>query len=254
MDVQPASTAGLPTGTRSYHKQTGLACISNQAYSHKYVYKPNCRALLLNNVRVCKQCIIRIRRSLINDMFVQSGKNKGQDAPTSKRTALRAEAPPSPPSSPPIEQPAVPPPQPKPPTPPTLREAAALRAKSFREQYFGGSSQSSAADTDDAQRLRALCARMKDQDAVEKLLRMLQGNNSFSVSTFEFLSSGAIAQLKAYFTGVTSHPLCASQSRCNYMQLMGALQVWHLVHSQHHVADADCFDHCEWHILVPCTP
>ena len=57
-------------------------------------------------------------------------------------------------SAPPVgtKQPA---PEPaKPVVPPTLREAAALRAKSFKEKYFSGANQKSAEDTDDAQRLR----------------------------------------------------------------------------------------------------
>lgn len=50
---------------------------------------------------------------------------------------------------------------------------------------------------------RQVCERLGDPGAVKQLLSIIQGTDSVSVSTFEFLSSGAVGRLKAYLTGAS---------------------------------------------------
>ncbi|KAK9798991.1 hypothetical protein WJX73_009807 [Symbiochloris irregularis] len=124
------------------------------------------------------------------------GHKKGSGRHGSSPPAGASPPPPAAPS--PSREPALPP---KTPLPPSLRDTAALRARSFKEQYFSGANQKSAEDTDDARKLREVCERLRDPGAVKQLLNIIQGSDSVSVSTFEFLSSGAVGQLKAYLTG-----------------------------------------------------
>lgn len=57
-----------------------------------------------------------------------------------------------------------------------------------------------------------MCERLSEKGKVQELLSMLQGTAGCSVSTFEFLSSGAVARLKAYLTGEDTMGTCMSVS------------------------------------------
>lgn len=49
--------------------------------------------------------------------------------------------------------------------------------------------------------LRDICARLPHPSAVAALLEALGGSGASSISTFELLSSGAVAALRAYLQG-----------------------------------------------------
>lgn len=58
-----------------------------------------------------------------------------------------------------------------------------------------------ALETEGVARLRECCGGLDERVKVEKLFRLLQGEEIGGVSTFELLSSGAVRQLVAHLTG-----------------------------------------------------
>lgn len=73
----------------------------------------------------------------------------------------------------------------------------------FASEQSGG-----ATETDGVKRLRQICAELPGQEgAVKDLLAALQDDSSEKISTYEFLSSGAVQGLRAYLQGRTTPAL-----------------------------------------------
>ncbi|KAK9803385.1 hypothetical protein WJX72_003423 [[Myrmecia] bisecta] len=111
--------------------------------------------------------------------------NKGKDKKEEKKEEPPAAAPQAAPAAP---------------APPPLRTAVALRAQKFKAAHFSSTSGASI-QTEGTELLRAVCGHLGEAGAVKQLLDALQDKDGNSISTFEFLSSGAVAQLEAYLTG-----------------------------------------------------
>ena len=92
-------------------------------------------------------------------------------------------------------------PTPKPSPTQTLQTATAQRAQRFQKQYFSGSSSCSGAQTDGMRQLSSICSQLASPGKVQELLSMLQDQETANISTFEFLTSGAVQQLREYLVG-----------------------------------------------------
>ena len=92
-------------------------------------------------------------------------------------------------------------PTPKPSPTQALQTATAQRAQRFQKQYFTGSSSCSGAQTDGMRQLSSICSQLASPGKVQELLSLLQDQESANISTFEFLTSGAVHQLREYLAG-----------------------------------------------------
>ena len=92
-------------------------------------------------------------------------------------------------------------PTPKPSPTQALQTATAQRAQRFEKQYFIGSSSCSGAQTDGMRQLSSICSQLASPGKVQELLSLLQDQESANISTFEFLTSGAVHQLREYLAG-----------------------------------------------------
>ena len=76
----------------------------------------------------------------------------------------------------------------------------------FASEQSGG-----ATDTEGVKRLRQICAELPGRaGAVKDLLAALQDESADKISTYEFLSSGAVQGLRAYLQGRSAPVLIAS--------------------------------------------
>ena len=82
-----------------------------------------------------------------------------------------------------------------------LQTATAQRAQCFHKQYFSASSSSSGAQTDGMRQLSSICSQLATPGKVQELLSLLQDQETANISTFEFLTSGAVHQLQEFLTG-----------------------------------------------------
>ena len=92
-------------------------------------------------------------------------------------------------------------PTPKPDPAQALRTATAQRAQRFQKQYFTGGSSSSGAQTDGMRQLSSICSQLATPGKVQELLSLLQDQETANISTFEFLTSGAVHQLREFLAG-----------------------------------------------------
>ena len=92
-------------------------------------------------------------------------------------------------------------PTPKPSPTQALQTATAQRAQRFQKQYFSGSSSCSGAQTDGMRQLSSICSQLASPGKVQELLSLLQDQETANISTFEFLTSGAVHQLREYLAG-----------------------------------------------------
>ena len=83
----------------------------------------------------------------------------------------------------------------------SLQAATAQRAQSFLKQYFNSASSSSGAQTDGMRQLSSICEDLSTSGKVQQLLSLLQDQESANISTFEFLTSGAVHQLRDFLAG-----------------------------------------------------
>ncbi len=83
----------------------------------------------------------------------------------------------------------------------TLQVATAQRAQRFQKQYFSGANSSSGAQTDGMRRLSSICSELTTPGKVQELLSLLQDQDTANISTFEFLTSGAVHQLRDFLAG-----------------------------------------------------
>ena len=90
---------------------------------------------------------------------------------------------------------------PKPTPAQALQTATAQRAQRFQKQYFSSSSSCSGAQTDGLRQLRSICSQLASPGKVQELLSLLQDQEIANISTFEFLTSGAVHQLREYLAG-----------------------------------------------------
>ena len=97
--------------------------------------------------------------------------------------------------------PSSPTPTPKPSPTQALQAATAQRAQRFQKQYFDGSSSCLGAQTDGMRQLRSICSQLASPGKVQELLSLLQDQETANISTFEFLTSGAVHQLREYLAG-----------------------------------------------------
>ena len=76
---------------------------------------------------------------------------------------------------------------------------------------FASEQSGSATETEGVKKLRQICAELPGTaGAVKDLLAALQDDSSDSISTYEFLSSGAVQGLRAYLEG---RGICALHGR-----------------------------------------
>ena len=87
----------------------------------------------------------------------------------------------------------------------TLRQAMATRAQRLVVKQFGRVSAGKGAETVGMKLLRSVCADLSQAGSVDKLLEVLGEEEEGAVSTFEFLNSGAVQQLKHYLLGKLLH-------------------------------------------------
>ncbi|KAL3152604.1 hypothetical protein ABBQ32_001622 [Trebouxia sp. C0010 RCD-2024] len=92
-------------------------------------------------------------------------------------------------------------PTPKPSPAQALQTATAQRAQRFQKQYFSGSSSCSGAQTEGMRQLTSICSQLASPGKVQELLSLLQDQETANISTFEFLTSGAVHQLREYLAG-----------------------------------------------------
>ena len=83
----------------------------------------------------------------------------------------------------------------------SLRLSVAARAKSFVQQQFSKAVAGRDTETDGMKLLKNICKDLSRPDAITQLLGVLRGSDGAEVSTFEFLSSGAVQQLRHYLLG-----------------------------------------------------
>ena len=83
----------------------------------------------------------------------------------------------------------------------SLKEATAVRAQRFVSTHFGASRRQRSLEMEGLRNLKAVCARLGSPGATAELFTLLQDGASANVSTFEFLSSGAVDQLRAFLLG-----------------------------------------------------
>lgn len=83
----------------------------------------------------------------------------------------------------------------------TLRQATATRAQRLVHQQFGKGSAGREAETEGMKLLRAVCSNLSKADSIARLLEVLGEGEDAGVSTFEFLNSGAVQQLRRYLLG-----------------------------------------------------
>lgn len=83
----------------------------------------------------------------------------------------------------------------------SLQVATAQRAQSFQKQYFSGSNSSSGAQTEGMRQLSSICSELTTPGKVQELLSLLQDQDTANISTFEFLTSGAVHQLRQFLAG-----------------------------------------------------
>jgi hypothetical protein len=70
------------------------------------------------------------------------------------------------------------------------------------QEHFGSEPGGSASETDGMRALRTLGAGLGREGGVRALLAALQdGEGAAAISTFEFLTSGVVRQLRAYLQG-----------------------------------------------------
>ena len=124
------------------------------------------------------------------------GKDKGKEVKEGDKKGA------SPPELSPIAA-AIPP---RTPGGPTLRQAAAIRAQRFISQYFGTAVGGQGHETEGLKLLKEICSNLGASGALERLLDVLRQDTGAEVSTFEFLSSGAVKQLRAYLLGMHFFP------------------------------------------------
>jgi len=115
------------------------------------------------------------------------------------------------------------------PTPPatpgqTLRLAAASRAQKFLKAQFGSAGGGRGAQTEGAALLREICGDLGRSGAVARLLDVLRENGGAEVSTFEFLSSGAVQSLRKYLLGESARPVHLPQVCCICVGQLRSLQ------------------------------
>lgn len=82
----------------------------------------------------------------------------------------------------------------------SLRQATASRAQRLVKKHFGKAAGRDA-ETNGMKLLREICGDLSKQGAIARLLEELKEGEGAGVSTFEFLSSGAVQQLRVYLLG-----------------------------------------------------
>ena len=90
---------------------------------------------------------------------------------------------------------------PKPNPSQSLQVATAQRAQRFQKKHFSGNSSSSGVQTDGMRQLSSICSDLTAPGKVQELLSLLQDQDSANISTFEFLTSGAVHQLRDFLAG-----------------------------------------------------
>ncbi len=85
----------------------------------------------------------------------------------------------------------------------SVRQATAIRAQRLVKQQFG-KAVGRDAETEGMKLLREICGNLGKQGAIARLLGVLKEGEGAGVSTFEFLSSGAVKQLRTYLLGETT--------------------------------------------------
>jgi len=90
---------------------------------------------------------------------------------------------------------------PKPNPSQSLQVATAQRAQRFQKKYFSGNSSSSGVQTDGMRQLSSICSDLTAPGKVQELLGLLRDQDSANISTFEFLTSGAVHQLRDFLAG-----------------------------------------------------
>lgn len=93
----------------------------------------------------------------------------------------------------------------KPPTSVSLRQSCAVRAQQFISKYHAGSGGLSL-ETDGVRLLRDLCKDLDKPDAIGSILKALREKDGGEVSTFEFLKSGTVQELRKYLLGMLPIP------------------------------------------------
>lgn len=83
----------------------------------------------------------------------------------------------------------------------SLRQSIAVRAKKLVQQQFSKSVAGRDTDTEGMKLLKDICKDLSRPTAITELLGVLKGTDGAEVSTFEFLSSGAVQQLRQYLLG-----------------------------------------------------
>jgi len=78
-----------------------------------------------------------------------------------------------------------------------------LNALCGQQANFASGQGGSASETEGMRKLRSIGADLGRNGAVKELLTALQDQGPNSISTFEFLSSGAVRQLRSYLQGGT---------------------------------------------------
>ena len=121
-----------------------------------------------------------------------------EDAKVCKETNPASET-----SAPATESPsaAAPNASPKPSPVQTLQAATAQRAQRFQQKYLSGANSSSGAQTDGMRQLSSICSELTTRGKVQELLSLLQDQDTANISTFEFLTSGAVHQLRDFLAG-----------------------------------------------------
>ena len=85
----------------------------------------------------------------------------------------------------------------------SLKQAIATRAQRMVKKQFGRAAGRDA-ETAGMKLLREICGDLGKQGSIARLLGELKEGEGAGVSTFEFLSSGAVQQLRAYLLGKAS--------------------------------------------------
>ena len=90
---------------------------------------------------------------------------------------------------------------PEPAKPLTLRQSCAIRAQKFIGKYYANTPGGLGLETEGVKLLKKLSKDLDKPGSITQILKALKDKDGGDVSTFEFLKSGTVQDLKNYLTG-----------------------------------------------------
>ena len=100
---------------------------------------------------------------------------------------------------------------PEPAKPLTLRQSCAIRAQKFIGKYYANTPGGLGLETEGVKLLKKLSKDLDKPGSITQILKALKDKDGGDVSTFEFLKSGTVQDLRNYLTGRLSFSVLRTQ-------------------------------------------